>query len=1405
MQLFIRTLNRTVRLVLKRGVAGAVVFFLSLLIIFYFLFFETANDEIKKNDFVALIEVSDKFAPLANKIDEVDIQSFETGFEGDLLFGHLLHGIKRKIEDRNVYPGKILLIAFKPKKDNNKGYIYPYTIDGEIKLKIAVPDSNSSLYCLSHQIFNDDVFIRSNHLLELSNCKNYINLNQFENVLLSLLDKQRRRKNKFKENSAGSHVTSESMYLDFIKNKVYVFKSNKEISSLRNYLLTSSLNKQLTSLNRAITISRINENNVGLRKSHRLEMRINRLLSEEELELLYHFLPEFWYAYNAKISKDYLNLLRDSVNNAVDLVVNAIDNPSIIFQESINRISKLLNDGDNNEKSLLKSKEYQKDEQQKNTNDKEVWERTFFAEKQVEILGDSTSDDAEFSIRKASGYVVNKLNDKKTHLYFAYSYGDIKKDVTKAKDTILKILQTQKHNKLHFIVLKHPNNSKQFSIFYQFISEIDTQRLNIQSTNRKILGFEVMQSNVQNSYLFDKVTNEVFEEVLKYWEENTKDLELILRKVANGKSIKNFLRSYAEKDEKKERTRKLINDLSSNDVFIGMLINDPNKIGHAQSIVSLLSNSKFSQEYSRELNKVLTNIEKKSNSFPKFKKTFLKFIMLLSDEIYLDNVSILRKIIRSKEVIEAVELFRRSPSPSFKAAIDNNEVLNKWVDDPSTFESNLSKIYREMGIENNVSIEELSVFANSLVSPLNPILSTYLVSRISEEYYSELLQNVYKILRPSEIHSIKAFSQIDFVSLLLNKTRFLSPLTKQSFKPLSPEHNVRFYAVSSLTDFRKQLGRASKACPRVLPKEHRNRCISTRFFCGCYSNATNCECPNNDLDKISQSEIDFFINTIKYLSSIVGMSINRGLNIESLQNELISTDKKKGSVVETIVNQIFHRDFLYIPSWFITFLFLVMSAMCVIYVRLSSDLLSGYSRIIWILNIFVFIIPTLLLILMLIGVWEHGQFLLSPSLSGLRGLIYPIVLLFLVMILIVISPIFARYRVNYVIGRGFFYFLKLKLSLSLKLLAASFPFFLTLSVFVIPTTHKGLTVVKFPIYYKISLLVAIAGFYLIMWLINVMQKQDRKRYEMGFNALNKDARRITEYIPDEDKRTIELLFHKIIRPKGFDFKGLEYLDINSGLKDLNLPASINRTAVSNDREIFNRMFTLKALQGGLLKNDFDTEQMGDLALVSFISDETIVSRLSCINRPDLRTKTGAYVAKAWLSLIQDIYQKWTISAYFPRLDKNYDYYIDTDTGDYQDIFNEEFLLSMHRRYKVDYLGRRIKGFFNRLSSNYDILMFSDKYTHTMCLKLMKPRLKNSGIFGVIIKIDEANSPRLLDSYGAYPALVPDKTLTFEGKMRSPNLLEITSNLPSNLEEDFRPKIRSSIKTLIKEVDTNTQL
>jgi len=93
----------------------------------------------------------------------------------------------------------------------------------------------------------------------------------------------------------------------------------------------------------------------------------------------------------------------------------------------------------------------------------------------------------------------------------------------------------------------------------------------------------------------------------------------------------------------------------------------------------------------------------------------------------------------------------------------------------------------------------------------------------------------------------------------------------------------------------------------------------------------------------------------------------------------------------------------------------------------------------------------------------------------------------------------------------------------------------------------------------------------------------------------------------------------------------------------------------------------------------------------------------------------------------------------------------------------------------------------------------------MCLKLMKPRLKNSGIFGVIIKIDEANSPRLLDSYGAYPALVPDKTLTFEGKMRSPNLLEITSNLPSNLEEDFRPKIRSSIKTLIKEVDTNTQL
>ena len=122
------------------------VFFLSGLIIWYFIYFEDTESENVSNDFVIVTKVKGDYSKdfahtcLNSKKPIVEGVVSEEGSEGDMLFVDLCRNVQKKIRDASIYSGKVVLIGIND-TSRNPG-IYTYVVHNGETISVPVDNDN---------------------------------------------------------------------------------------------------------------------------------------------------------------------------------------------------------------------------------------------------------------------------------------------------------------------------------------------------------------------------------------------------------------------------------------------------------------------------------------------------------------------------------------------------------------------------------------------------------------------------------------------------------------------------------------------------------------------------------------------------------------------------------------------------------------------------------------------------------------------------------------------------------------------------------------------------------------------------------------------------------------------------------------------------------------------------------------------------------------------------------------------------------------------------------------------------------------------------------------------------------------------------------------------------------------
>jgi hypothetical protein len=517
-----------------------------------------------------------------------------------------------------------------------------------------------------------------------------------------------------------------------------------------------------------------------------------------------------------------------------------------------------------------------------------------------------------------------------------------------------------------------------------------------------------------------------------------------------------------------------------------------------------------------------------------------------------------------------------------------------------------------------------------------------------------------------------------------------------------------------------------------------------------------------------------------------------------VHNSITSPNSNEPSIVNSIVNSIFRDDFKYEPSTEIILAFIVLTIFYIVYLRTASDLVKGYQKTAW-----AFMLLECLAVFAMFGVIlffiNNGQYLLSvENLSG-NAKIYFYLLLVIAGIatIVTFSPVLSfniftkAPKTSYIGHSG--YFTKLKILSVVKSASLFFPYLCAFFVVLVPSTQNGITPANMPDDLKLILIFAIIGIYLFSFLIQFSYKQDPSNYRIGLRALDDAVRYFMDRSADYRKELEDLMI-KLVRPKGFDFKEFVPITVNEGFKDLSLSASLKRGAM-------NFPFAFSLTEGRFLKKDYDLEKSGDLIFVSFLSDDTMLTRLSTILDPGIRHKSGAFIAKSWVELIKAIYSAWSFSAFFPRINNHLDYYIYGEIEDIQGYFNGELLSSIQERTPVEVMKKRIRSVLGNIPPTMDIVILTDRYLENEAKDVISRHLMGSKRMGVIVTLNDEyrGLKRIFNYYGTYvPLTYPRYWPVFAAKNRQlSNLIEVSTEVPISLNQELGTVLKTSIKELMQ--------
>ena len=959
-------------------------------------------------------------------------------------------------------------------------------------------------------------------------------------------------------------------------------------------------------------------------------------------------------------------------------------------------------------------------------------------------------------VEAIADYLENNISVKQTHFYLANSFLNAKAPKEVAKKFV-NVISKNPDNYFHFIVLPQGSvgstQGGNFAKLYQYITDVNNQHL---KTKGKPL-IELRQISIQRNFFYQKMLNSILDDIGKFPEQAHaigEELEInygrdkifrTLFKQENGKYIPNDLKTII--------TNKLLNK-----AYLEIILQNG---GHLYSQGQLLKGILLHNKFGQQREEIIASMRKKLTD-PKTShwKNALRLLVLIEREDYQRYSEQFYLHQEFKERQTEIERFRRSPSSSISSSIQSFNLKDRRLE--MIANQSLTELFDQTDHSYSQPDRMLDYFLDrSEGNPNDQFIGNAVLSWFDEESHFDILTQL-KIL------SSKDFAlKEQFLDLVIKETSVIHPKDQLRFKALPLELNKRFYFNLALQAFS--------------PVDSQNFKL-------------------NDGDKQLNQEIIIFENL---LAGIALSASDFDLDYPSSKNIIISqseNDSKasapvQGSITEHIIGQIFHKDFRYTPSAIMAGLCIIMSLMSIFYLRVSSGLVTGYKK--GARYIFAFeVLITAAVVVVIYSIIDKEQYLISPKLAVddplFNGMKYTFYFLTGLVAFMLASPFVSNFT-----NKGHLvYFTKLKLYSAIKSVSLLLPYLVAILIVMIPSTPKGLTFANLPKPYAIYFMLGLSGLYLLLYLLHFLYEQDAASYKPGLTALNDKVKEFVDQTVDYRKDEQDDPTTMLVRAKGFDFKEFIPVDVNQGLKDISLSASLKHGA-------FMYPLGYSALQGKLLKKDFDLEQMGDMMFVSFISDDLINSRLSCISRVELRQKTGAYMAKAWLELVRSVYSKWTFSAFFPRTNNLLDYYIVGDVGDVQEYFNAEIMEAIANKKELPYLKRQVEKVLSRIPLDMDIVMLTDTYFANDCRELIARFIQGTKRMGILINIEDQYKTawRAFDYYGAYPDMFPEGYRLTTYKKSLTNLLEVTTTLPTSLNQNFRTPLQNSLRQLIKKNET----
>jgi hypothetical protein len=988
------------------------------------------------------------------------------------------------------------------------------------------------------------------------------------------------------------------------------------------------------------------------------------------------------------------------------------------------------------------------------TEKREIWDVTYRALQKVAFKKDRNNKPVS-SVEAIADYLEHNISVKQTHFYLANSFQSAEPP-PEVVEKFANVISKNPDNYFHFIVLPQGQiQSTQGTNFLKLYEHI----VGINEASYKKYGnpkIELRRVNVQRNFLYQSSINSILEELtrdpelansvgdelkLVFGDEKEaisgkKKIFDILFKTKNKKYIPNDLQTiFTEKFLKKDFLKVILNNggnYFTQGKLIKRLLLDKNFKDQRMEIIELVK---------RELNQ-----NKESNW-----GTAIKLLVLMEQEDYEKYAERFYRYKVFKEQQDNIEFFRRNPSSSMKGTIYSFGLKDAKLEAGAI--QVLVALFNNMGYNYSIPEEMLTVFRTKLKGePIDPFLANVVLSWLDEDNYLDILSQL-QILNSEDYKAKKKF-----LDVVLEETSVVEPNNQLRFKAIPLGLNKRFYA-----------NLAEKAFLPVYPQ---------------YTNLNKRE--KKTYQDIKQT--DELLKNIAIFSNVYDKDYPNSKNI-------VTAPGDNPSIVQHIIDQIFHKDFRYTPSAIMAGLCILMAIFSIFYLRVSSNLVTGYKK----EAKYIFFIEVLITSAVLWAIYSilsKGQYLISPKLAIDDPLFNTLKYIFYALTGIVIFLLFSPFISNYKTQGYQAYFFKLKFYSLIKAVSLLLPYLVAILVVMVPSTKHGLTFANLPKPYAIYFMGGLFVLYFALFWLHSLYEQDAASYKSGLSALNNKVKEFVDQTVDYRKDDLDDPTTMLVRAKGFDFKEFIPVDINQGLKDISLSASLKHGA-------FMYPLGYSALQGKLLKKDFDLEQMGDMIFVSFISDDLINSRLSCISKAELRQKTGAYMVKTWLELVRAVYSKWTFSAFFPRTNKLLDYYILGDIGDVQEYFNNEIMATISKKSSLPYLKRQVEKILNRIPLDMDIVMLTDTYFANDCRELIARFIRGTKRMGILINIEDEykTARRIFDYYGTYPDLFPEGWRLTTYKKSLSNLLEVTTSLPTSLNVNFRTPLQNSLRQLIKKNET----